>query len=216
MLCSLFCIKSLLSIFFLLRDIVKVYLLAVFFCSSLFCLIKSKIYTYSCMRYYIELSDGNGLDRSLVQDLMNLMDECNLLVKSFRMVCDFREANVDVPVKLRSFRNRSSDSRVYNVPEISEVAALIVGDFDSSEDSRDIVVRDRDGGLRRIHETHSKYIPLQYPILFPLGEDQYEENIELNRRTTTGSVKKHVRVSLREFVAYRLQERDNENSVIFQ
>jgi hypothetical protein len=29
-------------------------------------------------------------------------------------------------------------------------------------------------------------------------------------------VKKHVRVSLREFVAYRLQERDIESSVIFQ
>jgi hypothetical protein len=77
-------------------------------------------------------------------------------------------------------------------------------------------VREKDGGLRRIHETHSKYIPLQYPILFPLGEDQYEEKIKLNHRTATGSIKKRARVSLREFVAYRLQERDNENSVIFQ
>jgi len=146
---------------------------------------------------------------------MNVVDEHNKLAKSFRMVRDFRLANEDVLVKLRLFRNRSFDSRVYNVPEIDEVAALIVGDFDSSEDGRDIVVRERDGGLQRIHETHAKYIPLQYPLLFPFGEDQYEKYIERNVLTKRGTVKKHVRVSLHEFIVFWLQERSIEDSIVF-
>ena len=146
---------------------------------------------------------------------MNVVDEHNKLAKSFRMVRDFRLANEDVLVKLRLFRNRSFDSRVYNVPEIDEVAALIVGDFDSSEDGRDIVVRERDGGLQRIHETHAKYIPLQYPLLFPFGEDQYEKYIERNVLTKRATVKKYVRVSLHEFIAFRLQERSIEDSIVF-
>jgi hypothetical protein len=140
------------------------------------------------------------LDLTLINDILNVMDQGNTLVKFFRMVRDFRQSNHDVPVRLRLFLNRQYDPRTYNVPEIGEVAALIVGDFDSSEDGRDIVVRERDGNLQRIHETHAKYIPLQYPLLFPFGEDQYQENIELNSLTTTTSVNKRRRVSLREFI----------------
>jgi hypothetical protein len=147
---------------------------------------------------------------------MSLFDEHNELVKSFRMVRDFRLANEDVPVRLRLFRNRMVDSRTYNVPEISEVAALVVGDFDDSGEGRDIVVKERDGYLQRIHETHPNYLPLQYPLLFPFGEKQYEEHIELTELTTSGSVKKRVRVSVREFVAFRLQERDLEDSIVLR
>jgi hypothetical protein len=151
-----------------------------------------------------------------VIDLLNTMDENNILVQSFRMVRDFIDSNANVPVRLRLFRNRSRDPQTYNVPEIDEVAALIVGDFDSSQEGRDIVVHGVDGHLQRIHETHLKYMPLQYPLLFPYGEDQYQENIERNELTLTGTVKKRVRVSLGEFIAFRLMERQCENSVIFQ
>jgi hypothetical protein len=37
-------------------------------------------------------------------------------------------------VSLLLFRNRTHDARTYNIPEIDEVATLIVGDFDQSED----------------------------------------------------------------------------------
>jgi hypothetical protein len=88
------------------------------------------------------------LDPSLVQDLLKIIDEHSVLVQSFRMVRDFRQLNESIPVKLRLFRNRNFDPRTYNVPNISEVAALIIGDFDTSEDGRDIVVRERDGCLK--------------------------------------------------------------------
>jgi hypothetical protein len=129
------------------------------------------------------------------------MDEHNRLVKSFRMVRDYIKPNENVRVTLRLFRNRDRDPRVYNMPELDEVAALIVGDIGDEGDGRDIVVRERDGYMQRLHETHAKYIPLQYPLLFPYGEDQYQEKIPLNRITISLSKKKrgsefHFRLSL--------------------
>ncbi|PNX73420.1 ATP-dependent DNA helicase PIF1 [Trifolium pratense] len=97
----------------------------------------------------------------------------------------------------------------------SEVAALIVGDFDSTEDGRDIVVRKQDGRLKRIHETHPKYIPLQYPLLFPHGEDQYDEKLKRKQVSISRGLKKRIRVTLREFIAFRLQERAAEDAVLF-
>jgi len=117
------------------------------------------IMTYFCFKYS-DRSQGTELDPSLMRDLIGLFDEHNRLVKSFRMVCDFRLANENVPMKLRLFRNRMFDSRTYNVPEVSEIAALIVADFDDTGEGRDIVVKEKDGCLQCIHETHAKYIPL--------------------------------------------------------
>jgi hypothetical protein len=152
----------------------------------------------------------------LVAEILGVMDEHNKLVKSFRMVRDYIQPNENVRVSLRLFRNRDRDPRVYNMPELDEVAALIVGDIGDEGDGRDIVVRERDGYLQRLHETHAKYIPLQYPLLFPYGEDQYQEKIPLNRLTNSSSKKKRKRVSLRSFIAFRIQERSNEDSTIFR
>jgi hypothetical protein len=136
------------------------------------------------------------LDPSLVNEILIVMDEHNKLVQSFRMVRDYIQADQTVSVSLRLLRNRERDPRVYNMPELDEVAALIVGDIGDEEDGRDIIVRERDGYLQRLHETHAKYIPLQYPLLFPFGEDQYQEKISLNRLTTSTSKKKKENVCL--------------------
>jgi hypothetical protein len=72
---------------------------------------------------------------------------------------------------------------------------LVVGDIGDGEDGRDIIVREKDGYLQRILETHPKYIPLQYPLLFPFGEDQYQEKIPLNRLTTYVTKKKSLCLS---------------------
>ena len=36
---------------------------------------------------------------------------------------------------------------------------------------RDIIIETQHGQLQRIHELHSSYLVLQYPILFSYGED---------------------------------------------
>lgn len=142
-----------------------------------------------------------------------MLDANNVLVKSFRMAGQkiVEESRVDVRIKLCS--DRQKDKRRYNMPAVSEVAALVVGDFDQALGDRDIIVETRSGSLKRINELHASYLGLQYPLLFPYGEDGYSENIPLaeGRESAGGGRKK---VSMREFAAFRLQERSSEVTIV--
>ncbi|XP_028752023.1 uncharacterized protein LOC114711760, partial [Neltuma alba] len=62
---------------------------------------------------------------------------------------------------------------------------------------RDVIVHKLSGLPQRIDELHPFYLPLQYPILFPRGEDGYRDNIE-HREETLSNTKKKRRVSIRE------------------
>nr|XP_029143262.1 uncharacterized protein LOC112805939 [Arachis hypogaea] len=74
------------------------------------------------------------------------------------------------------------------------VAALIVGDFDSGDAGRDIIVQLKSGHMQRIHETHTAFIPLQYPMMFPYGEDGYQEDIPLRESHRADENRKRQRV----------------------
>ncbi|XP_047258389.1 uncharacterized protein LOC124890644, partial [Capsicum annuum] len=63
---------------------------------------------------------------------------------------------------------------------VLEVAALVVEDFEPSRDDRDIVIESRSGQLKSINELNAAYLSLQYPIIFPYGEDGYREDIHYN------------------------------------
>ena len=105
-----------------------------------------------------------------------MLDEYNVHAKTFRMARD-RLQDVQVNnIKLKLIANREKDGRTYNVPTVPEVAALIVGDFDANS-KRDIIIETQHGQLQRIHELHSSYLALQYPLLFPYGEDGYRPDI---------------------------------------
>jgi len=131
-------------------------------------------------------------------------------------VRDHLEQTQNVEVALRLFRHRSTNERTNNIPSMHEVAALIVGDFDYSDTGKDIILHSRNGQLQRIPETHASYMPLQYPLLFPYGEDGFHEKIPLSTCYWDSSTRKRVRVSLREFIAFRIQERHNEQSIILK
>ncbi|XP_057433563.1 uncharacterized protein LOC130726329 [Lotus japonicus] len=165
-------------------------------------------------RHFRNVDKNGGLNESLIKDLGDMFDKSNVLVHSFRMARDFISQNPSCKVSLRLFRDRPKDPRVYNLPTVDEVAALIVGDFDSTDCGRDIVVSGVDGILKRIHETHPSFLPLQYPLLFPYGEDGYKEDIKFRDDGDRRVFKKRVRVSLREFIAFRLHERVFEDSMI--
>ncbi|GJR88876.1 ATP-dependent DNA helicase PIF1-like protein [Tanacetum coccineum] len=67
--------------------------------------------------------------------------------------------------------NPLRDGRNYDLLTASEVATLIVGDFDSMEHKRDIILEEQGGDLKRISELHPSYLASQYPLLFPYAED---------------------------------------------
>ncbi|XP_057444727.1 uncharacterized protein LOC130736971 [Lotus japonicus] len=97
------------------------------------------------MKHFSDYDGKCNLEPGLVVDLLKMVDEHNVLAKSFRSVRDHVEEFDSNEVALRLFRNRVNDSNTYNLPSVDEVAALIVGDFDSSDCGRDVILRSTSG-----------------------------------------------------------------------
>ncbi|XP_071739135.1 uncharacterized protein [Rutidosis leptorrhynchoides] len=151
-------------------------------------------------------SSKYSLDDGLIKDLMELLDNINPLVKIYRMARDRFEETQNSDFKIKLIARRSGDGRNYNLPTVDEVAALIVGDIDMEFDKRDIVVESQKDGLQRISELHPHYLALQYPLLFAYAEDGYRPDI-FHKGADSNTKRKKKRVTMREFFAYKIQDR---------
>lgn len=98
---------------------------------------------------------------------------------------------------------------VHCAPVVSEVVGLVVGDIGESDGGRDLLVQHQSGQLQRVHENHCKFMAMQYPILFPYWEDGYHRNIRYQRYRQSESMKRG-NVTMVEFFAYRLHDRDGD------
>ena len=142
-----------------------------------------------------------------------MLDLNNPLVQKYRYA-GLKLSSGEANVKIWLLGRRPHDGRQYDLPTSNEVAALIVGDFASMPDERDIIVHKNSGKLKTISELHVSFLPLQYPLLFPYAEDGYRTDIYHQGITddTPDSKKKYV--TMREWFAYRIQERPNVYSPI--
>ena len=160
------------------------------------------------------LTNADNNIRLLVQHLIEMLNLNNPLVQSFRMARErFNESSMQ-PVTLRLLGTRQRSARQYNLPTASEVAALVPGDGNPTE-CRDVIVEERhtDDGhnpVKRISELHPSFMALQYPLLFPYGEDGFQLEIPLNVPPTT----KRKYMSLREYYCFRLQCRTEEGKTL--
>ena len=116
-------------------------------------------------------------------------------------------------VRIRLIRSRNSDSKQYNFPNTIEVAAIIVGDLNIENCERDIIVENQSSGLQRIYGSHLSYMALQYPLLFPYGEDGYRSNIPYKNFDGTRS-RKRESITMREYYAYRLQQWSHKSKIL--
>ncbi|KAF7826710.1 uncharacterized protein G2W53_017874 [Senna tora] len=106
-----------------------------------------------------------------------MLDSINPLVKVFRSVKDHPSLSSRDSLRLKLIKKITTDARIYNLPTADEIAALIVGDFDPENVERDIIVEERFGTLQRIDELHHLYLQMQYPLMFPRGEDGYWQDV---------------------------------------
>lgn len=159
------------------------------------------------------IEKGYHLDRLIIEKLKEMVDTYNPIAKVFRMARD-RLAGQEVKnLKLRLIRKRNKDSRIYNLPTVDEIAALVVGDIDIDNGDRDIIVETQSGQLQRIHELHPLYLPMQYPLLFPYGEDGFCDSTSHSELSNPDAQRKG-KVTLREFFSFRIQERRSENAIL--
>ncbi|KAL4330014.1 hypothetical protein AHAS_Ahas13G0357700 [Arachis hypogaea] len=81
-----------------------------------------------------------SMDHTIVADLSSMLDSHNSLAKSFQYARQRFAEDSTTPLQLRLIKKRNTDGRRYNLPSASEVAALIVGDFDMDNLSRGVVL----------------------------------------------------------------------------
>ena len=116
-------------------------------------------------------SDAFRVDESIVDGLKKMLDENNTIVKVFRTARDRFKDSDYIPIHLKLIGTRDERDKTYAPPTASEAAALIVGDIGEYNRQRDIIIEHRSGGLKRINDLHPSFMAMQYPLLFPYGED---------------------------------------------
>ncbi|KAH1034361.1 hypothetical protein GYH30_054672 [Glycine max] len=116
------------------------------------------------------------LDEEIIIGIKNMLDKHNRYAQKFRMARDKLQSLAICDLKLKLISDRQSDERLYNLSNTVKVAALIVGD-EHTGNKRDIIIEKQTGVLKRINELHPAYLSLQYPLLYPKGEDDYRSNI---------------------------------------
>ncbi|KAF8164533.1 hypothetical protein BJ912DRAFT_256272 [Pholiota molesta] len=124
------------------------------------------------------MNQNAGLNRAVMERLQTMLNEHHEYVPVYKQayeVLQHYDPQDDVQVRLRL--EPRLDQRRYNLPTADEVAVILPGT--GSQEPRDIILRQRDGPLQRISELHTAYIPLQYPLLFPRGENQWHPGLHL-------------------------------------
>ncbi|KAI9115681.1 hypothetical protein K1719_013350 [Acacia pycnantha] len=144
----------------------------------------------------------SNLDHNIVEILKECLDKHNCVFKNYRKAGEIIKENVihDVSIRLIRSSNSIGLSKQYSMPTTSELAALIVGDFDNSYTKRDIIVKRQCGKLQRIDELHMAYLPLQYPLLFPYGDNGYDSSNQ-HALESLSATKKKKKLTPREYLA---------------
>lgn len=184
-----------------------------------------QLYVYDTeneIRNRMEAVPGSDvLDPEILQGLLQMLDEHNKLAEGFRYAHDCLNLPETDEFSLLLVSSKSVSGRPNQIGPSNEVAALIVGDSDDTCPFRDIVVQTKEMYLKRVYETCKHFMQLQYPLLFPYGDDGFHTNIPLCNKGKKISVntesdehpdetKHRTTVTMREFYAYKLMIRPDE------
>ena len=173
-------------------------------------------------------------DPAVMRQLQDMLYTHHDGVKVFRQAWDLMR---QIPPGTERFvslhLNENADRRRYNLPNAaSECIAAIIPANPHDAKTRDIILTERGGGLKRISELHPMFPSMHFVLLFPTGQlgwhpkltykdgEQVENNPpprapgqeeEENQEPT-----KRGYVTQLEYTAYRLHTRKNESDHLFR
>ncbi|CAN1130266.1 hypothetical protein LINPERPRIM_LOCUS13112 [Linum perenne] len=121
-----------------------------------------------------------------------MLDQYNVLTKTFRQVRSALEHPQNKDLRLRITGQRIPNGKQYELPSGVELA-----------------------GLQRITSLHPLFDSLHFPLLFPYGNDGFHNCIKYNpTRTSRGQKRQHV--TQREYYCFRIQYRNAEGSTLIR
>ena len=158
------------------------------------------------------------LDGPTMQVLHDMLHEVNPYINLYKyayQTMSEKPPEEQHTISMRLVLQQGDDQRRYNLPTVTEIAAIIPARPDAElqqrkSDYREIALRMRGGGLSFISQCHPMYTPLHYVLLFPRGETGWHPLIPMG---AFGSRSAHV--TARCYYAYRLHQRANNSLAIF-
>ncbi|KAK1414991.1 hypothetical protein QVD17_30760 [Tagetes erecta] len=154
------------------------------------------------MRFFSSGDGDNELDESVVISLTAMLDVCNRYVRLYRSARDVCNS-VEVPEIAVALYSRVTD-RCYESPTSGSVGAIICGG-DLSSQQFDVIVHNKSNQPCRISRLHPSYMPLQYPLLFPYGEQGWTPDMQL----VVGSDSPNRNLSPAMYYSYQIHEMVN-------
>ncbi|KAL6646680.1 hypothetical protein ACP70R_015757 [Stipagrostis hirtigluma subsp. patula] len=152
-------------------------------------------------------------NEAIVASLVTMLDTHNQIVQVFRTARDGLSVQSNSPsdqsgdsYSVKLFAVPKQHGNIYSNPVASDVVGLVVNDLGTSDEGRDLIVQDHSSHLQRVKETHCKFMAMQYPLLFPYGEDGFHENLEYIRCGRSQKMKRK-NVTMVEYFSYRLHDR---------
>lgn len=154
----------------------------------------------------------SGVRQDIILNLQHMIHQSHAYIGLFKYALEHMNEQVDHKIVIRADKRPAGEhERRYNAPTTNDVAIIMVNE---DQGKRDIVLRQRDGQLMRINETHRAYDSLQYPLLFWEGNDGYNFAIP-QYEPQSGDYHPSKRVSCRQFYAYQMMVReDNFNHIL--
>ncbi|XP_023770105.1 uncharacterized protein LOC111918701 [Lactuca sativa] len=140
------------------------------------------------------------LDGNIVHFLVGFLGANNEYVRTFKtskIMAD--ECNLDL-YAVRLFNN--VPDRTYGLPSPGSLGCIVTRD-DATCTTYDIVVFSHSGQPKRISKLHPSYMPLQYPLLFPYGEEGWSPRLKMGNRR--GATAKNLTVNM--YYAYHIHAR---------
>ncbi|XP_074355736.1 uncharacterized protein LOC141695387 [Apium graveolens] len=141
---------------------------------------------------WVSAHDRESVDKEVVRGLITILDETNQLVGEFRL------------------HSKLSDLRVEENVIFLALMKLLALWLVTEETCGDcyIIVNEKGKGLVRVYYVHPKLMALQYPLLFPRGEDGFHSKIKF-QKTADSSCKPRSFLSLKNYYSYTFQIRES-------
>ncbi|KAK9049501.1 hypothetical protein SSX86_031532 [Deinandra increscens subsp. villosa] len=150
----------------------------------------------------------NTLDASIIRVLITTLDQHNELVKLFRTARDICQTT-DIP-NLSVQLYQGINKHPYEIPSMGTLGAIISEANPNAEDF-DIIIRNKSDVPQRVNNLHPSYMSLQYPLLFPYGEQGWTPTLRLSSNPPTLD---DDRLSMNMFYTYQIHDRPTTYTIL--
>ncbi|XP_029643523.1 uncharacterized protein LOC115217944 [Octopus sinensis] len=146
----------------------------------------------------IRKKNNPKLEQRVIEVLQMMLHQTHPYVREFKNAMDTLDSQPHLKLVIHADKTPAGEHPGrFNAPTTNEVAALMV---DEVHGNRDIILRHRDEDVTFVSELHRCYDCLQYPLLFPHGEDGY--HLEIQKVDPTILTLLDKKVSCKAFYAY--------------